>query len=251
LIISLAILLIGWGGRNYARTGHFIPLLADHLGSFILEGIMDANKSGNKVLTADQIQYLGISPDDPYNTYVGIRDNYWQGGIDRMVRDGPILMSRALHLIRHDPLNYIRFSLQRLHRLWFKDLWVERDETGYLNLRPLDRIRKEYGLVGKAFAAIVYLFGYGAGIAMLLFGKRILALAVPAVTVLTFHMWVHAETRYALSIHPHLLIMSVLAVVLLWQRFVRRRPAQEIKEGLLFLAPEADAPRTALQTGRG
>lgn len=223
-----------WSARNFHMTGHFIPISADHLGYFFLEGIMDANKE-KKALTPAQLQYLGIPEDDPYNTYGGMRDYYWglgpysgTGGLERKLKDGPVLFHRALKLAQHDPKKYLRFSVQRLHRLWCKDLWVERTEESYLNLRPLDRFRETKRIGPMTIVLIVYAFGYSSLLGMVIFGKRTLVLLVPIVAMLSFHMWVHAETRYALAIHPYLLIYSLLAVMFLWLRVIRQRKIEKI-----------------------
>jgi hypothetical protein len=224
-----------WAGRNYLVTQRFIPLSTDHIGYFLLEGILDANEN-DKSLTPDQKAHLGLAPDDPYTSYKGMRDHYWEGGlaggVDRKLQDGPLLLSRAVKLIQYQPGKYLRFCVKRLHRLWFKDLWVERTEESYLNLRPLDRFRRQ-GMAALAVTALIYAFGYGGVVAMALFGRQTLALLVPVVTMLSFHVWIHAETRYALPIHPHLLIFSLLTLVGLFRLLLQRRSLHEIRADLM------------------
>lgn len=228
-----------WATRNYFVTGRFIPLSADHIGYFFLEGIMDANEN-DKSLTPEQIQYLGVEEHDPYNTYAGMRDHYWAFGegdiaasLERKLEDGPILLHRGLKLVAYEPGKYLWFSLKRLHRLWCKDLWVAESDPDYLNLRPLDAWRASANPAAWFVVVIIYAFGYAAVIGITLFWRPCLGLLVPAVTMLSFHMWVHAETRYALAIHPHLLIFSVLAVIHLWHRVVSRQPNADIKRRVL------------------
>jgi len=239
VVACMAIAMATWATRNYLRTSHFIPLSADHIGYFFLEGIMDANKEA-KALTPAQMQHLGVAEDDPYNTYQGMRDYYWAfvqtngaSTLERKLRDGPVLFSRAVRLVRYEPGKYLRFSLQRLHRLWMKDLWVEQTESSYLNLRPLDRFRQGRRPLALVVVLAVYLFGYSALIGMAVFGKRTLGLLAPPVAMLAFHMWFHVETRYALAVHPHLLIFAVLAVLYLWLRLVGKRPTEEIRSSIL------------------
>jgi 4-amino-4-deoxy-L-arabinose transferase-like glycosyltransferase len=115
VIVCYAIAVGSWTARNYHVTGRVIPLSADHIGYFLLEGIMDANKEA-KALTPEQIRFLGIAEDDPYNTYAGMRDQYWglgeaegTGGLERKLKDGPVLFSRAVRLALHEPGRYLRF----------------------------------------------------------------------------------------------------------------------------------------------
>jgi phosphoglycerol transferase MdoB-like AlkP superfamily enzyme len=117
--------------------------------------------------------------------------------------------------------------------LWFKDIWVERMEDNYINLRPLDRLRATHNVAALALIMAIYAFGYSSLIGMVVYWRPLLGLLVPVVTMLTFHAWVHAETRYALAIHPHLLIFSLLAVIFVWQRLIQRKPTQEIRLAVL------------------
>lgn len=239
IVACYAVAVGSWTARNYHVTGHLIPLSADHIGYFLLEGIMDANKEA-KALTPGQIRRLGIVEDDPYNTYAGMRDQYWGlgnaeglGGLERKLKDGPVLFSRAVRLVLHEPGKYLRFSLQRLHRLWFKDLWAERTEESYLNLRPLDEWRATHNVGALIVVVVIYAFGYSSLVGMVVYRKPLLGLLVPVVTMLSFHAWVHAETRYALAIHPYLLIFSLLAAIFVWQRLIQRKPTTEIRAAVL------------------
>lgn len=234
VIACLGIVLSLWATRNYLVTQRFIPFAGDHIGCYFLEGLMDANDlKGDKGLRPDQLAHLGISEEDPYITYSRLRNNYIKADLDTKLRDGSMLFSRALRLVVHEPVNYLRFSLKRLHWLWMKDQWVQLTEGDYMHLRPLDTLRAEHGLLGKLVSAILYLFGYGSLFAMILFWKRLAGLILPILTVLGLHMWIHAETRYALAIHPHILVFSLLTVTYLWQRVVRRQSMGQIESALM------------------
>lgn len=229
VMVSLVMALSVWTVRNYLLTQRFIPFAGDHIGCYFLEGIMDANDlKGDKGLRPDQLAYLGISEDDPYITYSRLRENYIKADLDTKLRDGPVLFSRTLRLVVHDPWQYLAFSLKRLHRLWMNDFWVERIDDGYMNLRPLDAFRARHGVIGTLVSIPFHLFGYAALLSIVLYRKRAAPLLAPIITVLGLHMWIHAEARYALSIHAHLLVLSITAVCLLWLRFARKKSRGEI-----------------------
>jgi 4-amino-4-deoxy-L-arabinose transferase-like glycosyltransferase len=228
LLVCTIVAISLWTVRNWLLTSRFIPLTGDHIGCYFYLGVMNVNQTETGALTRAQIRYLGVAEDDPYNTYHGLVDHYVRGSLETRLRDGPELLSRALRLIRYQPTKYFGFTLKRFHRLWLKDLWAERTEESYINLRPLDQFRTKHTIGRRLIVGLIYAFGYSSLLGIVLFWRQTLGLLVPILSLLSFHVWMNAETRYALAVHPYILIYCMITVFYLYQRLAGKEAGKDI-----------------------